>query len=153
MGGSLLNPDGTTVSLDIEYHGDGGAVRLTSGTIGTLPMTPSQLKDMGYVLTNAGVPSVVISASSNNSPPVPGASPGKETKGRTSQWEKPGGMPEAEKDFNDLNPSDVKNYPNGVKVGTLGDGSSVIVRPQSTDGRPTLEIQNGKKKTKVRYGI
>lgn len=85
-------PDGTTANLTIETYDDGGAVRLTSGTIGTLPMTPSQLKDTGYVLTNAGIPSVVISASSNNSPPVPGASPGEETKGRTSQWEKPGGM-------------------------------------------------------------
>ncbi len=85
-------PHGTTANLTIETYDDGGAVRLTSGTIGTLPMTPSQLKDTGYVLTNAGIPSVVISASSNNSPPVPGASPGEETKGRTSQWEKPGGM-------------------------------------------------------------
>jgi filamentous hemagglutinin len=144
-------PDGTTANLTIETYDDGGAVRLTSGTIGTLPMTPSQLKDMGYALTNAGVPSVVMSTSSNNAPPVTGASPGKETKGRTTQWEKQGGTPEAEKDFNELNPSDVKNYPNGVKVGTLTDGSTVIVRPQSTDGRPTLEIQRGKYKTKVRY--
>lgn len=40
-------PDGTTANLTIETYDDGGAVRLTSGTIGTLPMTPSQLKDMG----------------------------------------------------------------------------------------------------------
>lgn len=153
QGASILvtNPDGSTASLDIEYYGDGGAVRLTSGMIGTQPMTPAMLKDMGYVLTNAGIPNVVMSNSSNNTPPVPDASPGKETKGRTSQWEKLGGMPEAEKDFNNLNPTGVKNYPNGVKVGTLADGSTVIVRPNSSDGRPTLEIQNGKKKTKVRY--
>ena len=58
-------PDGTTASLDIEYYGEGGAVRLTSGTIGTLPLTPSQLKDMGYVLTNAGLPNVVMSSNGN----------------------------------------------------------------------------------------
>ncbi|MCX7513169.1 RHS repeat domain-containing protein [Frateuria hangzhouensis] len=84
--------------------------------------------------------------------PVPGAMPGKSTKGRTTQWEKPGGMAEAEKDFRDKNPSGVRELPGGGTVGTLPDGRTIIVRPTSTDGRPTLEIQSGKNKTKVRYG-
>ncbi|NKC04963.1 hypothetical protein HED55_22695 [Ochrobactrum haematophilum] len=59
-------PDGTTANLTIETYDDGGAVRLTSGMIGTRPMTPGQLKDMGYVLTNAGIPSVVMNSSGGN---------------------------------------------------------------------------------------
>lgn len=84
--------------------------------------------------------------------PVPGATPGRETKGRTTQWEKPGGMPEADRDFDNLRPSDVRDLPNGGRVGQLPDGRTIIVRPDSSDGRPTLEIQNGKNKEKVRYG-
>ncbi|PJO48249.1 hypothetical protein CWE02_09910 [Brucella pituitosa] len=58
-------PDGTTANLTIQTYDDGGAVRLTSGVIGTLLMTPGQLKDMGYVLTNAGLPNVVMSSNGN----------------------------------------------------------------------------------------
>jgi len=84
--------------------------------------------------------------------PVPNATPGRETKGRTKQWDAPGGINEAEKDFSDKNPSDVREIPGGGKVGTLPDGRTIIVRPTSTDGRPTLEIQDGKNRVKVRYG-
>jgi hypothetical protein len=83
--------------------------------------------------------------------PVPGATPGRETKGRTTQWEKPGGMPEADKDFDDKGPKDVVDLPGGGRRGTLDDGRSINVRPGSKDGRPTLEIQNGKNRDKVRY--
>lgn len=84
-------------------------------------------------------------------PPVPGAKPGRETKGRTTQWEKPGGAAQADTDFDGLNPHGVDTLPNGGRKGTLPNGQTVIVRPTSTDGRPTLEIQDGKKRTKVRY--
>ncbi len=85
-------------------------------------------------------------------PPVPGAAPGRQTKGPTRQWEKPGGMPEANKDFDAKKPKNVRPLPGGGRVGDLPDGRKIIVRPDSTDGRPTLEIQDGKKRDKVRYG-
>jgi RHS repeat-associated protein len=84
--------------------------------------------------------------------PVPGATPGRETKGRTTQWEKPGDMSTADKDFDDKGPTDVRELPNGGRTGTLSDGRTITVRPTSTDGRPTLEIQDGKNRHKVRYG-
>jgi len=84
--------------------------------------------------------------------PVPGAKPGRETKGRTKQWEKPGDMKDANRDFDDKGPEEVRELPNGGRVGTLPDGRTIVVRPDSSDGRPTLEIQSGKNKDKVRYG-
>jgi RHS repeat-associated protein len=87
----------------------------------------------------------------SSEPPVPGATPGRETKGRTTQWEKPGGMPEANKDFDDKGPKDVVDLPGGGRTGTLPDGRPINVRPNSKDGRPTLEIQSGKNRDKVRY--
>jgi RHS repeat-associated protein len=68
--------------------------------------------------------------------------------------EKPNGTVEdLQKDFEALNPTNVKDYPGGVKVGELSNGDTVVARPNSTDGRPTLEIQheNGDV-TKTRYG-
>ena len=35
--------------------------------------------------------------------------------------------------------------------GIMDDGRKINVRPNSSDGRPTLEIQDGKNKTKIRY--
>ena len=80
-----------------------------------------------------------------------GAKPGRETKGHTKQWEKPGNMDDANKDFDSLNPQDVKNIPGG-RAGKLPDGRNINVRDHSSDGRPTLEVQNGKERIKVRYG-
>jgi hypothetical protein len=57
----------------------------------------------------------------------------------------------ANDDFDNLSPTDVKDIPGG-RVGKLPDGRSVVVRPDSTDGRPTLEIQDGRERIKVRYG-
>lgn len=65
---------------------------------------------------------------------------------------KASGMTEANPDFDNLNPSSVRDLPNGIRVGQLSDGSTVIVRQNSSGGRPTLEIQSGKTKSKVRYG-
>jgi hypothetical protein len=58
---------------------------------------------------------------------------------------------EANKDFDKINPSGVRVLPDRGKIGTLPDGRTVVVRPNSTDGRPTLEIQSGKNRVKVRY--
>ena len=37
-------------------------------------------------------------------------------------------------------------------TGELPDGRRVNVRDHSSDGRPTLEVQEGKNRIKVRYG-
>lgn len=81
---------------------------------------------------------------------------GRETSGKTGQYLKKGGFDQANKDYDSLNPNDSKEiqteYGKG-RTGTLGDGSKVNVRPGSSYGEPTLEIQlpNGKR-IKIRYG-
>jgi RHS repeat-associated protein len=85
-------------------------------------------------------------------PPVAGATPGRETKGRSKQWEKPGGAQAADDDFDSKNPTDVQSIPGGGRRGTLPNGDTIVVRPNSTDGRPTVEIQSGKNRIKIRYG-
>lgn len=66
--------------------------------------------------------------------------------------EKPGGNAQAEQDFNRVTEGlEVKEYPNGVKVAELPDGSSVTLRG-SSDGRETVSIQQrGSAPTKYRY--
>ncbi|MHC8514731.1 hypothetical protein [Sporosarcina sp. ITBMC105] len=76
---------------------------------------------------------------------IKNAIPGRATKGRTSQYDLSGGFDKALKDFGSLQPKITKNTPE-LKVGTLKDGRTVIVRKKSSDGRPTIEIQDGKKK-------
>lgn len=79
------------------------------------------------------------------------STPGDDTKGRTTNFDREGGMDEANKVFDDLNPTDVKDIPNG-RTGVLDNGNKINVRSNSSDKRPTVEIQNGKKKTKFRFG-
>jgi hypothetical protein len=79
-----------------------------------------------------------------------GAQEGRKTKGKTKQYEKEGGTEQANKDFDDLEPQNVNDF-DGGRTGTLEDGRKVNVRNKSSDGRPTLEVQEGKKKTKIRY--
>lgn len=81
---------------------------------------------------------------------IKNATPGRMTKGRSSQYELFGGFDKALKDFESLQPNIIKNTPD-LKVGKLPDGRTVIVRKKSSDGRPTIEIQDGKRKTKFRY--
>ncbi|MCE0829014.1 hypothetical protein LVQ78_23810 [Buttiauxella sp. A2-C2_NF] len=78
------------------------------------------------------------------------SSKGQETTGRSKLFERMGGSNAANKEFDALSPSDVKDIPSG-RVGKLPDGRTVIVRERSTDGRPTLEIQSGKNRIKFRY--
>jgi len=79
------------------------------------------------------------------------SSKGQETTGRSKLFERTGGMDSANKEFDALSPSEVKDIPGG-RVGKLPDGRTVIVRERSTDERPTLEIQSGKNRIKFRYG-
>ena len=90
--------------------------------------------------------------SDSNENPVPGTTPEAKTKGRSSIFQKPGGYDDAVKDFNGLNPTNVRPLPKGGLTGILPDGRNVNVRPTSSDGRPTVEVQDKKKSTKTRYG-
>jgi hypothetical protein len=78
--------------------------------------------------------------------------PGKETSGKTEQFEKVGGVQEAEQDFESLKLSNIRNIPKG-KVGDLPDNRTVNVREDSSFGSPTLEIFHKitRKKIKIRY--
>jgi hypothetical protein len=81
--------------------------------------------------------------------------PGRDTKGKTEQHIGSGGFSQANNDFDNLQPSNLKDiktkYGTG-RTGTLSDGRSITVRPGSSDGRPTLEIRkpNGRS-IEIRY--
>ena len=81
-----------------------------------------------------------------------GAEKGRKTKGGTKQYEKSGDFDKAVSDFNALRAKNIQNRGDKKLIGELADGRKVNVRMDSTDGRPTLEIQQGNKKTKIRYG-
>ncbi|MCP4600000.1 MAG: hypothetical protein GY847_05585, partial [Proteobacteria bacterium] len=79
--------------------------------------------------------------------------PGRKTSGKTKQYEKEGGVREANEDFDSIVVQEsIKPREDGIRTGMTPDGRSVIVRPDSTEGRPTLEIQEGNKRRKIRYG-
>jgi RHS repeat-associated protein len=95
------------------------------------------------------------SKSDANKAPVPGATGGEKSNTGTRIWDKPGDFGDANRDFDNKNPTNVEGKGNGVRVGTLDDGKRIIVRPGSSDGRPTVEVQrpDGKRsEDKVRYG-
>lgn len=79
----------------------------------------------------------------------------KTTKGPYKQGQKEGGMDEANGDFDSLDPSGVKDIETKWgpgRAGTLEDGTKVTVRPGSTEGSPTLQIQNPSGRgTEIRY--
>lgn len=86
--------------------------------------------------------------------PVDGATPqpGK-TRGPSTVWEKPGDFGTANGDFDKLPLTDVTDLPTlGGRRGTMPDGSTAVVRPTSSDGRPSIEIQSGRNRIKIRYG-
>lgn len=82
---------------------------------------------------------------------VANTKPGKTSK--TAQRSKPGGLNQANNDFDELAGSNpVKTYPNGTRSTQLPDGTTISVRPNSTYGSPTLQInQPGQPTIKVRY--
>ena len=76
-------------------------------------------------------------------------------KGIARNFEASGGYEQTLKDFEALNPSNVKDiqtkYGHG-KVGTLSDGTKVVARQGSTTGGATLEIKISNSKVyKIRY--
>ncbi len=87
---------------------------------------------------------------------VESSRPRPRTGGYSRSYDRPGGYSDAEGDFKSLNPADVRPDPKrpGVVIGTLPDGRTINVRPQSSHGRPTLEIFDPvtKKAIKIRYG-
>lgn len=70
---------------------------------------------------------------------------------KVEQREKSGGYDKAKEDFDALNPSGVKTYPNGTIAGKLPDGRQINVRPESSQGDPTVEVIEGKNRIKIRY--
>jgi hypothetical protein len=87
-------------------------------------------------------------------PPVPDATFDDTSRTGTRIWKKPGTFDDANNDFDSSGATDVQDKGKGVRVGKLPNGDKIIVRPNSTDGEPTIEIQrpDGKKsKDKVRY--
>lgn len=87
-----------------------------------------------------------------------GAEPGKESD-KTEQYTKPGGFDAANEDFDAMQPTDVQDKGDGIRVGDLPGGKTVVVRPTSSNSQgdgnfPTLEIRdkNKQEKTiKIRY--
>jgi hypothetical protein len=108
-------------------------------------------KDRKGIEDAAAVAGGVAGPTAADQAPVPGATPGRETKGRSTLWESSGGSAAADKDFDSMNPHGVRELEDGTRIGSLDDGRTIVVRPDSSDGRPTLEIQDGKNKTKIRY--
>ena len=64
-------------------------------------------------------------------------------------------MDQANNDFDELIPDGgtaITDSKGGEgRTGLTDDGRKVNVRTNSSDGRPTVEVQNGKKTTKIRY--
>ena len=76
-------------------------------------------------------------------------------KGVARNFESTGDFEQTIRDFDALNPIDVKEiqtkYGSG-KVGKLSDGTTVVARPGSTTGGATLEIRVSNRKVyKIRY--
>ena len=68
----------------------------------------------------------------------------------TTHYSRRGGFRQANKDFDALGLSNIRNYGNGTRVG-YKNGKTFIVRSRSSEGRPTIEVQYGKTTTKIRY--
>jgi hypothetical protein len=77
--------------------------------------------------------------------------PGKFSK--SHQYSRPGGFNQANKDFDKLTKGlPVKNHGGGIRSATLRDGSKISVRPSSSGGSPSIQINPPKGRVvKVRY--
>jgi RHS repeat-associated protein len=149
---NILNTVGTAVQKSIAAG--------TIGVISTFGLSPTAtfqtVPQIGGIGGTAVTTPYAVTPSSAMLPGAQsqGISPINFATGKTTIDEKPGATAgDLQRDFDALNPTGVKDYPGGVKVGKLPNGDTVVARPTSTDGRPTLEIQrqNGDV-TKTRYG-
>ncbi|GBC59933.1 hypothetical protein DENIS_0875 [Desulfonema ishimotonii] len=144
---NFVDPEGTFV-----FAGSAAAIALVKAGIVTIGA-------MGAIIAGGWLHDALFNESSEGGDkacPLPDTKPGKKTKGKSELYEKDGDIDTANEDFDSLKPSDVKNLPGEKRIGTLPDDSIIIVRPKSSDGRPTIEIQKkvGKKvtkKVKIRY--
>lgn len=150
-----ITPPSIGMSPSLALAGGGtmpGGLTITPGSIATTgPVAISPVPASGGYLLSKSLGGGGGSAKNTVDDILEGTTPGPKTKGRTTQVEKPGGFDQANKDFDALGLSDVRPIDGGGRVGKLPDGRTVIVRPQSTHGAPTLEVQAGKNKIKIRY--
>jgi hypothetical protein len=80
------------------------------------------------------------------------AASGRVTKGRSKLFSKPGGLDKANESFDALKPTNIRALGGGGRVGYLEDGRKVVLRPTSSrQVPPTLEIQAGKNRIKIRF--
>jgi hypothetical protein len=117
-----------------------------------LPIFPQSTKPVSTVPIGPAVSTPYTITPSNFSNAAPSINFAQS--GKTTIKVEPGDINTAENDFLKLNPVNIKTDPkNGTIYGDLPDCGTANVRPQSTDGRPTLEIKhpNGDT-TKIRYG-
>ncbi|HZF35837.1 MAG TPA: RHS repeat-associated core domain-containing protein [Candidatus Angelobacter sp.] len=81
-----------------------------------------------------------------------GSTPGKSSS--SEQYNKGGGAGQANSDFDKIagNNNPVKDHGNGIRSTELQDGTTVSVRPSSSEGSPTVQINRpGEPPIKVRY--
>ncbi|MDD2468988.1 MAG: RHS repeat-associated core domain-containing protein, partial [Desulfobulbus sp.] len=162
-----IDPEGFTGTVVIALGGFGGSGSGVLGSVFVGAGSGFAVAGVGYgtyaatawaiqgTWLDGGIGNLIYDAlhneSNNDSCPVPDTNRDRITKGNTDIRTKNGDMDTANEDFDILNPEDVSEKGSGVRVGTLGDGRTVIVRP-SKDGRPTIEIQSGgRTRIKVRY--
>ena len=79
-----------------------------------------------------------------------------DTRGKTKLFKKSGGFSQANRDFDSLELTDVRKIETSYgpgRVGTDANGNNVVVRPGSSDGRPTLQINHSgtSRRTEIRY--
>jgi RHS repeat-associated protein len=148
--------EGISVYAALEWAGIIGTGVLATGTIyenrNVWINNPHDPPNSTTVCGRGGC-GVIHSQSVN--PPVRGATPaGGRTRGPSTIWEKPGNYITGLRDFLGLvKPESVRPLRGRPGfTGIMPDGRHVTVRPRSDDGRPTVEIQNGRKRDKIRYG-
>lgn len=68
------------------------------------------------------------------------------------QFEARGGWSQAVRDFRFLRPIAVVSKGEGIEVGRLSTGEVIVLRPFSSEGSPTIEVQVNRISTvKIRY--